>query len=390
MPGQVVNHEIEHTVENFDNLEVVAWVQNIATKEVYNSCTAATFTTFSKKSNWAEITTNLLDNTFVNIDSYKIEGDTLIEGKSYSKLLLNNNFFSALRETEDNKIYGYFPFLDPKRELLIYDFDWYPGKTLYFQPEYMDEPVVQVVLGDIIDSIQLLDGKYYQYVDTGNLRIIRGIGNTGNYPEIDFKNNSLLFVTGSTNYSISNIKIKSLQLLKPDQYELSIDFNLKDTLIVERWLIALVVPKMSSNSKVALNLTRIGGDYPVELPCEVFSLKGTLCRWEVFPKHQVFLINSNEDLENYIYCFDGIYPVIDFENYTMLLVCGIQPSSDIFVLNAFLFKYEPVEYVYRVEILVGLAGMPGVWWSAILIKKIPEDTIVQFDLVKYSYLCTIN
>ncbi|MCL2042079.1 MAG: T9SS type A sorting domain-containing protein [Bacteroidales bacterium] len=39
-PGYIINHDIEHSVENFDNLEVVAWVQNIATKEVYNSCTA--------------------------------------------------------------------------------------------------------------------------------------------------------------------------------------------------------------------------------------------------------------------------------------------------------------------------------------------------------------
>jgi len=47
-PGYIINHDIEHSVENFDNLEVVAWVQNIATKEVYNSCTATKepFTTF--------------------------------------------------------------------------------------------------------------------------------------------------------------------------------------------------------------------------------------------------------------------------------------------------------------------------------------------------------
>jgi len=35
-----INHNIEHSVEDFDNLEVVAWVQNTSTKEVYNSGTA--------------------------------------------------------------------------------------------------------------------------------------------------------------------------------------------------------------------------------------------------------------------------------------------------------------------------------------------------------------
>ncbi|MCL2313246.1 MAG: hypothetical protein FWC41_12380, partial [Firmicutes bacterium] len=38
--SQPINHDIEHSVEDFDNLEVVAWVQNIATKVVYNSGTA--------------------------------------------------------------------------------------------------------------------------------------------------------------------------------------------------------------------------------------------------------------------------------------------------------------------------------------------------------------
>jgi hypothetical protein len=96
--------------------------------------------------------------------------------------------------------------------------------------------------------------------------------NTGSYPEIDFSQFSLLFVTGSTNYSISNISITSLQLYMPDQYELSIDFNLIDTLVLERWLIALRVPKMNSTSDVALNLSRIGGNYPIEIPCEELSL----------------------------------------------------------------------------------------------------------------------
>ena len=39
-PNNIINHEIEHSVENFDNLEVIAWVQNMATKRIFNSCTA--------------------------------------------------------------------------------------------------------------------------------------------------------------------------------------------------------------------------------------------------------------------------------------------------------------------------------------------------------------
>ena len=35
-----INHAIEHSVEDFSNLVVVAWVQNSSNRELYNSCTA--------------------------------------------------------------------------------------------------------------------------------------------------------------------------------------------------------------------------------------------------------------------------------------------------------------------------------------------------------------
>jgi len=39
-PANIINHDIEHSVENFNNLEVVLWAQNMETKEVLQSTTA--------------------------------------------------------------------------------------------------------------------------------------------------------------------------------------------------------------------------------------------------------------------------------------------------------------------------------------------------------------
>jgi hypothetical protein len=36
-PSNIINHDIEHSVENFENLRVAAWVQNMTTREVYNA-----------------------------------------------------------------------------------------------------------------------------------------------------------------------------------------------------------------------------------------------------------------------------------------------------------------------------------------------------------------
>ena len=118
---------------------------------------------FDKKSSWTLITTNRFDHIPDEISTYKVDGDTLIDDQRYSKIFRNDNFYSALRETEDNKIYARFPDFD--RELLIYDFDWHPNDTLYHNSlRCQDKNSIHAILGSEIDSIQLLDGKYYKYV----------------------------------------------------------------------------------------------------------------------------------------------------------------------------------------------------------------------------------
>jgi len=133
---------------------------------------------FSKKSSWTTITTNRVDHTFSIIHAFTIDGDTLLGDKNYSKVFRDNELYSALRESEDNKVYAYI--LDLEKELLIYDFNWYPNKVLYFQNTGSDDFHIRAVLGSEIDSIQLLDGKYYQYIryDDSVLGLIRGIGDT--------------------------------------------------------------------------------------------------------------------------------------------------------------------------------------------------------------------
>ena len=86
---------------------------------------------FDKNSNWSFITTNLLDDAFLKITHYKVDGDTLIGEKKYMKLFVNDNFSAALRETEDTEIYAYFPHIE--KDLLAYDFNWEEGKELKYQ-----------------------------------------------------------------------------------------------------------------------------------------------------------------------------------------------------------------------------------------------------------------
>lgn len=142
---------------------------------------------FNKNCNWIEVRTNLFYPEVFELSTYKISGDTtLLNGENYSKLFRNDTLFAGLRETEDNKIYAVFPglydlFTD--KELLIYDFDWYPGKELYYNNTWEEELILLTVLEKSIDSIQLLDEKYYQCLkdDFGEAWLIRGIGDTGGF-----------------------------------------------------------------------------------------------------------------------------------------------------------------------------------------------------------------
>lgn len=133
---------------------------------------------FNKNSNWSLITTNRFDDAYYEIATYKLEGDTTINDLKYYKVLKNENFYCALRES-DSEVYAYFSDFDS--ELLIYNFNWSPNDTLYHQVSYdPDSMYIQTVLGNTIDSVQLIDGNYYKCVKnyTGDISIIRGIGDT--------------------------------------------------------------------------------------------------------------------------------------------------------------------------------------------------------------------
>lgn len=133
---------------------------------------------FDKNSNWSIITTNRFDESFHEISTYKLEGDTTINELEYYKVFNNENFYCALRESY-SKVYAYFSEFDT--ELMIYNFHWSPNDTLYHQVSYdSDSMYIQTVLGNTIDSVQLLDGNYYKCVKnlTGDISIIRGIGDT--------------------------------------------------------------------------------------------------------------------------------------------------------------------------------------------------------------------
>lgn len=129
------------------------------------------------ESHWTEIITDFSNDTYMEIDEYEIEGDTIIHDTTYMKVYKNNLFFGSIRETKDSLIYLYNPNLDEDR--LVYDFSyWHVGDSILFQfyddwfhiqydMEYFGYTITE------IDSILLENGKYRKMIQT---ELIKGIG----------------------------------------------------------------------------------------------------------------------------------------------------------------------------------------------------------------------
>lgn len=147
----------------------------------YDECYIIGYHYFDPRSKWTVVQTNFFDPRYYREYNYEVSGDTLINDVYYYKILCDGNYYAALRESHDNKIYAYFssyngPFMQPG-EYLIYDFDWTPNKTLYCQLLYDNSMFEQATLGSTIDSILLLDGNYYKW----NGDIIQGIGSLSGF-----------------------------------------------------------------------------------------------------------------------------------------------------------------------------------------------------------------
>lgn len=147
----------------------------------HDECYISRYHYFEPRSRWTVVQTNIFDPRYYREYNYEVSGDTLINDVYYYKILCDGNYYAALRESHDNKIYAYFssyngPFMQPG-EYLIYDFDWTPNKTLYCQLLYDNSMFEQATLGSTIDSILLLDGNYYKW----NGDIIQGIGSLSGF-----------------------------------------------------------------------------------------------------------------------------------------------------------------------------------------------------------------
>jgi hypothetical protein len=128
----------------------------------------------------------------------------------------------------------------------------------------------------------------------------------------------------------------------------------------------------------------IGGS--IEVPFMEYILGDSCQRISVnYSNDTVILINSNEELENYIECIGDIgYPDIDFSTHTLLLAFGIASSSIVDISCNSLQQCSEQSYKMYIDISLGHATVLTNWQVPIVVDKLDATSIVDLK-VKYVF-----
>jgi len=124
-------------------------------------------------------------------------------------------------------------------------------------------------------------------------------------------------------------------------------------------------------------------EYPVEVLFKNFTLDNPYINWKNLPYDgKVIIINSMEELENYI---DGTLPIsniVDFSNTSMLLVSGASEHRDAYITKK-LQQTSSHRYTLNIEIFFNTVTEYKNWVFAIRVDKLSEESVV--DVRKTTY-----
>jgi len=120
-----------------------------------------------------------------------------------------------------------------------------------------------------------------------------------------------------------------------------------------------------------------------EIPFTEYSLGGTDCQW-VLLQNVLRIINSNEELEKFVRCWENdSYPTIDFSKQTLLQVGGNTGAHRVMSIKKKLQKTSAQSYILNVilDLRVVPTGMHS-WSVAIITDKIAYDANIGLTITK--------
>lgn len=118
--------------------------------------------------------------------------------------------------------------------------------------------------------------------------------------------------------------------------------------------------------------------YPVSIPFTEYSLPET-CQWKNFESNNVIVINSDNELNDYIICTDDNYLKIDFSKYSLLLARG-WVTSGIHYIDVDFLKNTASEYILNATIHTNMTAAPATWIISIITPKIGDEATISLNV----------
>jgi hypothetical protein len=205
-------------------------------------------------------------------------------------------------------------------------------------------------------------------------------------PTIDFSINTLMVVYGVTSTEVVNIS-HQLQRLSEKNYELEINVLLSDALGMDKWTVAIVVPKMPEDAVIVLKKTETGGEivYPIVIETTDFFTHLDV-HWKDRDITYVYLINSVQEWQEeivkhieYLAHPNSSLPdisFIDFEYHSLMVVFGVSTTIP-YGVSSILQQLSISSYLLQIDVKLTALTQPSQWITMLLIpKKIPQDTVI--------------
>jgi hypothetical protein len=121
-------------------------------------------------------------------------------------------------------------------------------------------------------------------------------------------------------------------------------------------------------------------EYPIEISFTEYSLEKPTCQWKNLPYNdKVIIINSDEELEQYVACIDGNCPAIDFSKYTLLAAIPCANNKVYLECNS-LLQFTEQGYEMKVDVFTGLLHLISPWQVPIIVDKLDERCIIELTV----------
>jgi hypothetical protein len=107
-----------------------------------------------------------------------------------------------------------------------------------------------------------------------------------------------------------------------------------------------------------------------------FPSADTSCHWTGVSLDNVMLIDSTQQLAQFLICSKGTYNTIDLTKNTLLLT-GISATAEVDKIESKLYQTSDTEYILKLNIHLNDKEIPGNWAVSVTTAKLPEASSVE-------------